>query len=102
VRQRSTSWEHFSVRQYAFLSSSPRYIWQAFFEELRRLGDVEGQNLAVERYSGEGRPERLAYSRRRNSGIRWQLIERKKVPPGRAEEAGQRFFASLAHGRAMH
>jgi putative ABC transport system substrate-binding protein len=35
-------------------------LWQAFFEELRRLGDVEGQNLAVERYSREGRPERLA------------------------------------------
>jgi putative ABC transport system substrate-binding protein len=35
-------------------------LWQAFFEELRRLGDVEGQNLAVERYSGEGRPERFA------------------------------------------
>jgi putative ABC transport system substrate-binding protein len=31
--------------------------WQAFWEELRRLGDVEGQNLTVERYSGEGRPE---------------------------------------------
>jgi putative tryptophan/tyrosine transport system substrate-binding protein len=30
-------------------------LWQAFFEELRRLGNVEGQNLAVERYSGEGR-----------------------------------------------
>jgi putative tryptophan/tyrosine transport system substrate-binding protein len=34
--------------------------WQAFWEELRRSGDVEGQNLTVERYSGEGRPERLA------------------------------------------
>jgi putative ABC transport system substrate-binding protein len=34
--------------------------WQAFFEELRRLGDVEGENLAIERYSGEGRPERYA------------------------------------------
>jgi putative ABC transport system substrate-binding protein len=32
--------------------------WQPFFEELRRLGDVEGQNLTIERYSGEGRPER--------------------------------------------
>jgi putative ABC transport system substrate-binding protein len=31
-------------------------LWQAFFEELRRLGDVEGQNLTIERYSGEGRP----------------------------------------------
>src|SRR5215472_4229611 len=27
---------------------------------LRRLGDIEGQNLTVERYSGEGRPERHA------------------------------------------
>lgn len=28
--------------------------YTALFEELRRLGYVEGQNLAVERYSGEG------------------------------------------------
>jgi ABC-type uncharacterized transport system substrate-binding protein len=34
--------------------------YRAFFEELSRLGYVEGQNLAVERYSGEGRPERYA------------------------------------------
>jgi putative ABC transport system substrate-binding protein len=34
--------------------------WRAFWEELRRLGDVEGQNLTVERYSGEGRPEGYA------------------------------------------
>jgi putative ABC transport system substrate-binding protein len=32
--------------------------WQAFWDELRRLGDVEGQNLAVARYSVEGRPDR--------------------------------------------
>jgi putative ABC transport system substrate-binding protein len=32
-------------------------FWHAFFEELRRLGDVEGQTLTVERYSGEGRTE---------------------------------------------
>src|SRR6266436_4475588 len=31
---------------------------RAFFEELIRLGYVEGQNLGVERYSGEGRNER--------------------------------------------
>ena len=39
-------------------SSDPlnRRLWQAFFAELRRLGDVEGQNLSIERYSGEGRP----------------------------------------------
>jgi putative ABC transport system substrate-binding protein len=37
------------------LSGLPQY--RAFFEELSRLGYVEGQNLDVERYSGEGRPE---------------------------------------------
>lgn len=31
---------------------------RAFFAELGRLGYVEGQNIAVERYSGEGQPER--------------------------------------------
>jgi putative ABC transport system substrate-binding protein len=31
--------------------------WQAFFAELRQAGDIEGQNLNIERYSGEGRPE---------------------------------------------
>jgi putative ABC transport system substrate-binding protein len=37
----------------------PRF-YRPFFEELRRLGDVEGQNLTIERYSGEGRPEGFA------------------------------------------
>jgi putative ABC transport system substrate-binding protein len=32
--------------------------WRAFFEELRRLGYVEGSNLTVERYSDEGHTER--------------------------------------------
>ena len=32
--------------------------WQAFWEQLRRLGDVEGQNLAVARFSVEGRLDR--------------------------------------------
>jgi putative ABC transport system substrate-binding protein len=34
--------------------------WQAFFTKLRRSGDIEGQNLAIDRYSGEGRPESYA------------------------------------------
>src|SRR6266850_167242 len=42
------------------ISVSGRPYYRAFFEELSRLGYVEGQNLAVERYSGEGRPERYA------------------------------------------
>jgi putative ABC transport system substrate-binding protein len=37
-----------------------RRLYHAFFEELRRLGDVEGQYLIVERYSGEGRSEGYA------------------------------------------
>ena len=40
------------------VSGPPRY--RAFFEELSRLGYVEGQNLGIERYSGEGQPERYA------------------------------------------
>jgi putative tryptophan/tyrosine transport system substrate-binding protein len=35
-------------------------FFQQFFEELRRLGDVEGQNLAVNGHSGGGRPEGCA------------------------------------------
>jgi putative ABC transport system substrate-binding protein len=34
--------------------------WRAFFQELRRLGYIEGQNLAIERYSAEGRHDRYA------------------------------------------
>ena len=34
--------------------------WPAFFVELRRLGDVEGHNLIIERYSAEGHHERYA------------------------------------------
>ena len=35
-------------------------LYLMFFEELSRLGYVEGQNLVVERYSGEGRTEHYA------------------------------------------
>ena len=35
-------------------------LYRIFFEELSRLGYVEGQNLVVERYSGEGRTEHYA------------------------------------------
>src|SRR5258708_1325375 len=37
-----------------------RRSFRVFFEELSRLGYVEGQNLGVERYAGEGGPERYA------------------------------------------
>src|SRR5262249_14012375 len=42
------------------LISETNPSWQIFFAELRRLGDVEGQNLTVDRYSAEGHPERYA------------------------------------------
>jgi len=44
----------------ARLDDPTSHAWHAFWQELRRLGDVEGQNLLVERYSGEGRPEGYA------------------------------------------
>jgi ABC-type uncharacterized transport system substrate-binding protein len=36
--------------------SSNRY-WRELFQDIRRLGYVEGQNLVIERYSGEGRAD---------------------------------------------
>jgi putative tryptophan/tyrosine transport system substrate-binding protein len=42
------------------LNVSNQTYQRAFFEELIRLGYIEGQNLGVERYSGEGQSERYA------------------------------------------
>ena len=42
------------------MSVSSQTYYRAFFEELIRLGYIEGQNLGVERYSGEGQSERYA------------------------------------------
>jgi putative ABC transport system substrate-binding protein len=53
-------------------TGSPRYV--AFFKELRRLGYVEGQNIAVERYSGEGRTEHYAELAREVVGWNPDLI----------------------------
>ncbi|MBV8118556.1 MAG: ABC transporter substrate-binding protein [Alphaproteobacteria bacterium] len=44
----------------SLISATGIRFYRAFFAELRQLGDVEGQNLTVERYSGEGRPEGYA------------------------------------------
>ena len=43
-------------RPVALMEDARDPLFGAFFGELRRLGDVEGQNLTVERYSGGGRP----------------------------------------------
>ena len=42
------------------ISANGEPFYRAFFEELSRLGYVEGQNLGVERYSGDGRTDRYA------------------------------------------
>jgi putative tryptophan/tyrosine transport system substrate-binding protein len=39
--------------------------WQAFWKELRRLGEVEGKNLTVDRYSGEGAARGICRARSR-------------------------------------
>jgi putative ABC transport system substrate-binding protein len=43
----------FPVSKMTETSGDP--LFQAFFNELRRLGYIEGQSLVIERYSGEGR-----------------------------------------------
>ena len=40
------------------MTISGRPAFRVFFEEMNRLGYVEGQNLVVERYSGEGQTDR--------------------------------------------
>ena len=40
--------------------NSPVNYWREFFHELRQLGYIEGNNLVVERFSGEGRVDHYA------------------------------------------
>jgi putative ABC transport system substrate-binding protein len=47
-------------RPVALIDDPESPVFRPFFEELRRLGHLEGQNLTVERYSGGGRPEGYA------------------------------------------
>jgi putative ABC transport system substrate-binding protein len=49
-----------STSPVASINDTGIHAWRAFFAELRGLGDVEGQNLTVARYSGEGRPAGFA------------------------------------------
>ena len=41
--------------------------YKAYFDELNRLGYIEGQNLIVERYSALGQPDRIGDLRARSS-----------------------------------
>jgi ABC-type uncharacterized transport system substrate-binding protein len=49
-----------SSEEPANMTSNGRPSFRAFFEELSRLGYTEGQNLVVERFTGEGRQENYA------------------------------------------
>ena len=40
------------------MTEASGYLFEGLFSELRRLGYVEGDNLVIERYSGEGRAAR--------------------------------------------
>jgi putative ABC transport system substrate-binding protein len=64
-----------------------RRLYQPFFEELRRLGDVEGQNLIVERYYGEGHPERFADLAREIASRNPEVIVASTNPVARAVRA---------------
>jgi hypothetical protein len=71
-----------------------------FFEELRRLGDIEGQNLIVERYSGEGRPEGLADLAREVVNPKPDLIVVSDDAIAQAGRRGRRHNTNgLDHGR---
>jgi putative tryptophan/tyrosine transport system substrate-binding protein len=53
--------------------NSPINYWREFFRELRQLGYIEGNNLVVERFSGEGRvdhyPELAREAAARNPNV---------------------------------
>jgi putative tryptophan/tyrosine transport system substrate-binding protein len=72
--------------------------WQEFWEELRHWGDVEGQNLTVERYSGEGRPEGFAELAREVVGRNPDVIVAIGGPITQAVSAATGKIAIVASG----
>jgi ABC-type uncharacterized transport system substrate-binding protein len=48
---------HPSHQESDLTESSRLKYWREFFQELRQLGYIEGNNLVVERFSGEGRSD---------------------------------------------
>jgi putative tryptophan/tyrosine transport system substrate-binding protein len=86
--------------------------YRAFFEELRRLGYIEGRNLVVERWSAEGRTEQYRELARQIVGSKPDVIysssgrfiqgfkDLNSVIPivaNTADPVGYEFAASLAH-----
>jgi putative ABC transport system substrate-binding protein len=74
-----------------------RREYQAFFEELRRLGDVEGQNLTIQRYSGEGRREAYADLAREVVGENPEAIVAHTNPVAKALRVSSRGLRYKTH-----
>ena len=74
-----------------------RRLYEAFFEELRRLGDVEGQNLTIERYSGEGRREAYADLAREAVGENPEAIVAHTNPVAKALRVSSRGLRYKTH-----
>lgn len=72
--------------------------WQGFWEELRHLGDVERDNLTVERYSAEGQPERYGDLAREVVGRHPDLIVAVSSPILRAVAAATGTIPIAASG----
>jgi ABC-type uncharacterized transport system substrate-binding protein len=63
-----------STRPPEALTPNGAPAYKVFFEELNRLGYIEGQNLIVERYSALGQPDRIGDVAREIVGSRPDLI----------------------------
>jgi len=59
-KPRRIAFVHSGIRADQLTETAGPFWVQRFFKTLRGLGDIEGSNLAVERYSAEGRSERFA------------------------------------------
>jgi putative ABC transport system substrate-binding protein len=59
-RQRRLAFVHSGIPADRLTESAGPFWMQRFFATLRGLGDVEGSNLVVERFSAEGRSDRFA------------------------------------------
>src|SRR5262245_9205569 len=60
VKQQRIAVVHAAIPVAKMSESGRDPLFQPFFKELRQLGYVEGQNLAVDRYTGEGRGQGYA------------------------------------------
>ena len=69
------------------ISEAGSPFWRAFFEELRRLGHVEGGDLIVQRYSAEGHPGRYSDLAREVASLSPDVIFATGNPLARAVRA---------------